>query len=342
MKKLLNTLYVLTPSSYLHYSNEAVVVEVGGEEKVRIPAHTLESILCFGMMTVSTPLMAFCSERGISLSFLSEQGRFWGQVHGKLSGNVLLRRQQHAALEDRQQTLILARGFLLGKLANSRTTLLRSRREANDEPVRERLAAAAQQQAKLASEMKQTVSIEALRGVEGAAASGYFSVLDDMVRTDDPFWKFDTRSRRPAENAMNALLSFTYALLRNDMVSALNSVGFDPAVGYLHALRPGRPALALDMMEELRSSLCDRFVLTLINRKQLGKQDFDHHASEFLLTDKARKIVLTEWQTRKHDTLEHPFLHEQIPIGLIPFLQAKLLAHTFRGDVDGYPPFHWR
>jgi CRISPR-associated protein Cas1 len=175
------------------------------------------------------------------------------------------------------------------------------------------------------------------------AASSYFDVMDDMVRSDDPFWRFDVRSRRPAENAINAaLLSFTYALLRNDTVSALSAVGFDPAVGYMHALRPGRPALALDMMEELRSPLCDRFVLTLINRKQLNKQDFSNHTSEFLLSDKARKTVLTEWQTRKQEKIEHPFLHEQISIGLIPFVQANLLAHTFRGDIDCYPPFHWR
>lgn len=342
MKKLLNTLYVLTPSSYLHCSNEAVVVAVGGEEKIRIPAHTLESIVCFGVMTVSTPLIEFCSERSIGITFLSEQGRFWGQVHGKQTGNVLLRRQQHMTLEDRARALALARGFLMGKLANSRHTLLRSRRDQSDEAIRERLAAAAERQVSLAHDMESTTDLDTLRGLEGVAASSYFGAMDDMVRSDDPFWRFDVRSRRPAENAINALLSFTYALLRNDTVSALNAVGFDPAVGYMHALRPGRPALALDMMEELRSPLCDRFVLTLINRKQLGKQDFSNPSSEFLLSDKARKTVLTEWQTRKQEKVEHPFLHEQIPIGLIPFMQATLLAHTFRGDIDCYPPFHWR
>ncbi len=342
MKKLLNTLYVLTPSSYLHCSNEAVVVEVGGEEKVRIPAHTLESIVCFGVMTVSTPLIEFCSQRGIALAFLSEQGRFWGQVHGSQTGNVLLRRRQHAALEDYGQCTALARSFLLGKLANSRATLMRSRREQSDEARCERLAKATEQQATLAGEMRDTLRIDELRGLEGVAAAGYFGVFDDMVLTDDPFWRFEARSRRPAENAVNALLSFSYALLRNDVTSALSTVGFDPAVGYLHTLRPGRPALALDMMEELRSPLCDRFVLTLINRKQLDERDFDNSASTFLLTDKARKTVLTAWQMRKQEKIEHPFLREQVPIGLIPFLQASLLAHAFRGDIDGYPPFRWR
>ena len=184
--------------------------------------------------------------------------------------------------------------------------------------------------------------MDELRGMEGVAAGSYFDVFDDMIRANDPFWHFDTRSRRPAQNATNALLNYTYALLRNEIVSALSAVGFDPAVGYLHALRPGRSALALDMMEELRSPLCDRFVLTLINRKQCSPNDFNNQASEFLLTDKARKIVLTAWQERKQEMLEHPFFQEKVPIGLIPFLQASLLAHFFRGDTDGYPPFCWR
>jgi len=342
MKKLLNTLYILTPSSYLHCSNEAIVVAVGGEDKVRIPAHTIDSVVCFGVMTVSTPLIAFCSERAISLAFLSEQGRFWGQVHGKLTGNVLLRRRQHAALEDMLQARSLARSFLLGKLSNSRNTLLRSRRELTEAGSRERLLQAANCQTALSRDMQEAISLDELRGLEGVAASSYFSVFDDMIRTDDPGWHFNVRSRRPAQNATNALLNYTYALLRNEIVSALSAVGFDPAVGYLHALRPGRPALALDMMEELRSPLCDRFVLTLINRKQVGLHDFDNHASEFLLTDKARKTVVTAWQTRKQETLEHPFFHEKVPIGLIPFLQASLLAHFFRGDIDAYPPFSWR
>lgn len=342
MKKLLNTLYILTPDSYLFVKGETIAIHVGGEEKVRVPAHTISSVLCMGNTTVSSPLIQFCGERGISLSFYSDYGRFYGRVTGPVHGNVLLRRRQFAAMDDPPSSLSLARCFLLGKLVNAKTFLLRARREQSDDAAKERLADAARRVSECAGQMQSALSVDTLRGLEGVAASAYFGAFQDMLKTSDDVMTFSGRNRRPPEDPVNALLSFLYTLLKNDVQSALESVGLDPAAGFLHTIRPGRPALALDMMEELRAPICDRMALALINRGQITRSSYERLCAPVLLKESARKTVLTAWQNRKREEMTHPFLDERVPIGMIPFCQAQLLARVIRGEMDDYPPFHWR
>lgn len=342
MRPLANTLYVLTPDSYLFWENECIGIRVGGEEKVRVPAHTIESILCFGNSTVSTPLIRYCGQRGIGLCFLSENGQFYGRINGPVSGNVLLRRQQFLQNADPEASAQYAAGFVCGKLLNSKNLLLRAAREAADPAAEERLRQAAAAITEIGGTLRPEAGVDALRGVEGAAAQVYFARFDDMLHAKDTQLRFVERSRRPPANEVNAVLSFVYMLLKNDTQAALESVGLDPACGFLHTLRPGRPSLALDLMEELRAPLCDRLVLTLFNRGQLRQKDFSNEAGQFLLSESARKLVLSAWQARKRETIRHPFLKETIPIGIIPFAQAMLLARTLRGDLDAYPPFAWR
>lgn len=342
MKPLQNTLYVLTPDSYLFWENECIGVKVGGEEKVRVPSHTIESILCFGNATVSTPLIRFCGERGISISFLSENGQFYGRTYGPVSGNILLRQRQFLVNADPIGALSYASGFLCGKLYNEKTVLLRAARETTIPSRETHLRQAANQISNLGSALGEPTSLNTIRGIEGAAAQIYFSCFDDMLHAKDSQIRFDQRSRRPPKNEVNAALSFVYTLLKNDTQAALEAVGLDPACGFLHTLRPGRPALALDLMEELRAPLCDRLVLALFNRGQLRSRDFRNEAGQILLSDKARRLVLSSWQARKRETIMHPFLKERISIGVIPFSQATLLARTLRGDLDTYPPFAWR
>lgn len=342
MKRLLNNLYVLTPDSYLSVQNETIVVKAGGTEKIRLPAHGVESIFCFGNTTVSTPLIAFCGQRGISLSFFSEYGRFYGRISGPVHGNILLRRRQFAALDDPVFSQRLVRSFLLGKLTSSKEMLLRARREQPPSTAQDALLTATQRITNIALQMSDCASVNSLRGLEGAAAAAYFEVFPHMIKSTFPELTFSNRNRRPPEDPVNALLSFLYTLLKNDVQSALESVGLDPAAGFLHALRPGRPALALDLMEELRAPMCDRMALALINRGQITPDSFEQLTAPVLLRETARKTVLGAWQKRKQEIIIHPFLQEKIPIGLIPFSQAMLLARVFRGELDDYPPFHWR
>ncbi len=338
MKQLKNTLYILTPETYLALQNENILVKVGGTEKVRVPANTIESILCFGNITVSTPLIAFCGQRGISLCFFSEYGKFYGRIQGPVQGNVLLRRMQFAAMEDPVQCNRLARNIVLGKLAASKTFLMRMRREHKSGEAA--ITDAIDKITGICMEAQEVCSVESLRGLEGAAAAAYFGALPAMLSSDT--MTFSGRNRRPPEDPVNALLSFLYTLLKNDVQSALEGVGLDPAVGYLHALRPGRPALALDLMEELRAPLCDRMAIALINRGQISEKSFTQLNAPVLLNEDGRKTVLTAWQKRKQEVVQHPFLEERIPIGLIPHAQAQLFARVIRGELDEYPPFHWR
>lgn len=340
MKKLGNTLYILTSGSYLYCQNETIAVKIGGEDKVRIPAHTIDSIVCLTNTTVSSPFIAFCGEHGIGLSFHSDSGRFYGRIYGAVNGNVLLRKKQFMILETPESASIV-RNILTGKLSNCRNLLQRSARNTTVEKSAVLIDSAVMLQNQL--ELLQTAeSIDSMRGIEGAAATIYFRAFDNMLKTDDPDLRFEKRTRRPPENRVNALLSFVYMIMKNDVQSALESVGLDPAVGYLHTLRPGRPSLALDMMEELRSSLCDRFVISLINLRQIQSDDIGIESNEYRLSDKAKRIVIDSWQKRKKEEIEHPYLREKIPIGLIPYCQAMLLARYMRGDLDGYPPFLWR
>ena len=338
MKHFLNTLYILTPESYLFLHNETIGVKVGGTEKIRVPAHTIDSIYCFGNVTVSTPLIGFCGARGIHLVFLSEYGKFHGRVQGPVSGNILLRRQQFAALEDPVQRTRLCKSILLGKLVNSKLFLQRQKRERED--ANGRIADAIEALTDAAKDLREAVTIESMRGIEGAAAAAYFSALPDMLQGTT--LSFSGRTRRPPEDPVNAVLSFLYTLLKNDVQSALEGVGLDPAAGFLHTLRPGRPALALDMMEELRAPICDRLAIALLNRKQITETSFEQLHAPVLLNEDGRKTILSAWQKRKQETIRHPFLEETVPVGLIPHVQAKLLARVLRGELDEYPPIVWR
>lgn len=338
MKQLLNTLYILTPDTYLFLENEAIGVKIGGEEKVRVPAHTIASVYCFGNVTVSTPLIGFCGQRGISLVFLSEYGKFYGRIQGPVQGNILLRRRQFAALDDMVFGKRLVRSILLGKLINSKEFLMRTRRErkGNEEIFTDSI----HKIAKIAEELRESPNIDSMRGLEGAAAAAYYAAFSAMLVSEE--MTFEGRNRRPPEDPVNALLSFLYTLLKNDVQSALEGVGLDPCAGFLHTLRPGRPALALDLMEELRAPLCDRLAVALINRGQIAKKHFDQLTPPVLLGESGRKIILKAWQERKKELIQHPFLQEKIPIGLIPHAQAMLLARVLRDELDEYPPFHWR
>lgn len=340
MKKLGNVLYILTENSYLHCENGTISVKVGGTEKVRIPAHTIESIICLCNTVVSSPFIGFCGENGISLSFHSDNGKFYGRIYGPVNGNVLLRKKQYQYINS-EESVDIVRNILSGKFVNSRNLLMKSARGVTDDRS-DVLRKASQSLAEQAQLLEKSENIDNMRGIEGAAASIYFQAFDAMLKNDENEMKFERRSRRPPENRVNALLSFTYMLLKNDMQSALESVGLDSAAGYLHTLRPGRPSLALDIMEKLRSPLCDRLVISLINLKQIKAKDFETGEGIYRLSDDARKLVIKEWQQRKKEVITHPFLKEKIPIGLIPYCQSMLLARYLRGDIDGYPPFIWR
>ena len=342
MKHILNTLYITSENSYLFWENECIAVRIGGAEKVRIPSHTLDSIVCFGNCTVSTPLIRFCGEHNIALTFLSEHGMFYGRVYGPVTGNVLLRQKQFISSTDQNFSLQIVSNILIGKLLNEKNMLLRAARGNIPTQNQEHLRKGAAQIADLAKSLTLAESVDALRGIEGAAAKIYFACFDDMLHAKDASLKFIIRSRRPPQNEVNAVLSFLYALLKNDVQSALETVGLDPACGYLHCLRSGRPALALDMMEELRTPLCDRLAISLFDRGQLQTKDFSKELGECRIEADTRKKIISAWQARKQETIVHPFLQEKIEIGLIPFVQAQLLARVLRGDLDEYPPMIWR
>lgn len=342
MKKLLNTLYVLTPESYLCCRNENVCVQVGGVEKVAVPALSIDAIVCFGKMTVSTPLLEFCGKRGISVTFLTQTGHFMGRFYGPVSGNVLLRKRQYETLSSEAFCKRFVQTLLYAKIRNSKLVLIRAARACKTEDARADVLAGAELLRDAANSLSLCETVDSMRGIEGAAATAYFSRFDRMIQSNPAGFRFDTRNRRPPRNEVNAALSFTYMLLTREMQSAMETVGLDPAAGYLHALRPGRASFALDLMEELRAPLCDRFVVALLNRGQLSVQDFDHSEEAVFLNDRGRRTLLSAWQKRKAEEITHPFLGEKIQIGMIPFVQAMLFARVLRTDLDEYPPFVWR
>ncbi len=343
MRKLLNTLHVMTQGAYLHRDGETVAVMVEQQLKLRVPVHTLEGLVCWGRVLCSHPVLGLCCEHGVGISFLTEQGRFIARVTGPISGNVLLRRQQYRIADDDNLSLPMVQTILAAKIANSRVVLLRAAREIFDEVREKELREAANQLSWAGLEAARAESIDAARGHEGMAGQVYFSVFDRMIAGDRETFQFGGRSRRPPLDRVNALLSFVYALLRHDIESALESVGLDPAVGFLHTDRPGRPSLALDLMEELRAALADRLVLTLINRRQVQGSGFsEQDGGGIEMDDATRKQVVSAWQLRKQDEIEHPYLRERIPVGLVPYVQALLLARHVRGGLDAYPAFFWR
>lgn len=341
MRKMLNTLYVTTPNSYLTKEGENIIIKIEGEEKFRIPAHNLENILCFGYSGASPALMAHCAAKGIGLAFFSPHGKFLARVNGPVSGNVLLRKEQYRQADDQKACTRLAKNFILGKVANSRTVLRRGMREYDK--LSSQVDSSANYLRDRLSHVQAAGDLDTLRGIEGESARAYFDVFDELIRQQKDNFFFVGRTRRPPLDRMNSLLSFFYTMLHHDMQSALESVGLDPAVGFLHRDRPGRASLALDMMEELRPVLADRLALSLVNRKQIGANDFyQKENGAILLQPDTKKILLTAWQKKKQEEVMHPFLEEKIPIGLIPYTQALLMARTLRGDLDEYPPFFWR
>lgn len=337
MKKLLNTLYVTTQGAYLHQEGETVVASVDHEDVLRLPIHTLASIVCFGQISCSPPLLGLCGERGVHVSFLSERGKFLARVTGPVSGNVLLRREQVRRSEDPTSTCELARNFVLGKLANSRTVLQRAQRDHGSDPIISRSVETITDVIRRAQRVPDT---ETLRGLEGEGANAYFSAFDGMILTQNDSFSMKTRSRRPPLDPVNALLSFLYTILAHDCEASLESVGLDPQIGFLHALRPGRSSLALDLMEEFRAILADRVALSLINLNQITAKGFTTTESGAVVMDNdTRKTVLKAWQKKKQETIQHPFLNEKIELGLLPYAQSLLLSRHLRGDIDGYPPF---
>ena len=343
MRKLLNTLYVSSQGSYLKKEGETVVVEREKQRVLQLPIHTLNGIICFGNVLCSPFLLGFCAERDVSVSFLSEHGRFLASVRGPVSGNVLLRRQQYRIADDEQKTRQIAANVVSGKLANCRVVINRTIRDHAAKVNREVLKEASEKISKIIDRIPRTTSADEVRGLEGQAAAKYFHIFNHLIIDQKEDFVFTERNRRPPLDEVNALLSFVYTLLAHDVRSALETVGLDPAVGFLHRDRPGRPGLALDIMEEFRPVIADRLVLSLINRKQLGKKGFTRAASGAVtMADDTRKTILTEYQNRKQDHIYHPYIEETVPIGLLFFIQANLMARFIRGDIDGYPPFFWR
>lgn len=343
MRQLLNTLFVTSEDIYLSLDGENVVANRNGETVARYPLHTLQSIVSFSYSGASPALMGACAKRDVALAFCTPRGRFLARVSGPAQGNVLLRRMQYRTADDPAQSCRIARNMIFGKVYNARRSIERTRRDHALRIDGERFAAVSAQLQGLLPQIAAETSLESLRGLEGAGAAAYFSVLDDMILQGKETFYFRERSRRPPLDAFNAALSFAYSLLTHDCASALESVGLDAYVGYLHRDRPGRESLALDLMEELRPCFADRFVLTLVNDRVLrGSDILVQESGAVRLTDAGRKAFLQKWQERKKDTITHPFLEEKMPWGLVPYVQSLLLARYLRGDLDEYPPFLWK
>ena len=338
--QLLNTLYVTTPDSYLHLDNHTLRVEVEDDTRLRVPLHHIGAVVCFGNIRLSTPLMHHLADTGIALVMLDDNGRFKARLEGPVTGNVLLRVAQTERSRDAGFALELARNLVAGKVRNCRQVLLRGARESKIDADTTRLARIADDLAATLRALPTASDLDTLRGFEGEAARQYFEGLNLLVRPDarDDF-RMDGRSRRPPRDRLNALLSFLYSMLMNDCRSACEAAGLDPQIGYLHALRPGRAALALDLMEEFRH-LADRVALTLINRGQLTADDFvEREGGAVMLDGDARKDVVVAWQNRKQEEITHPLLKQSIPLGVVPLVQARLIARTIRSEVDDYPPY---
>jgi CRISPR-associated protein Cas1 len=340
MRELLNVLYVQTQGSVLHLDHDTVKIQVERETKLRLPLLRLSGIVLFGRVTVTPFLVQRCAEDGRSLVWLDRNGRFKARVEGPARGNVLLRRVQHLALSDPQRTRRIARQIIAAKLQNSRQVLLRSARDVPSDAAQAALSAAAEHIAGALTRLATCHDLNLMRGIEGDAARAYFGVFGYHLRGKSEEFVMDGRTRRPPRDRVNAIISFLYALLRSECAAALECVGLDPQVGYLHALRPGRPALALDLMEELRPVVADRLAITLINRKQVQADHFvDLPGGAVHLNDDGRKVVLQAYQKRKEEEVYHRALQQKLPLGLVPYIQARLLARHLRGDLEDYPPF---
>lgn len=343
MKKIQNSLYILTQGVYLAKEGDTIAVHVNRELKKRFPIHNQSEILCFGNVLCSPALMGFCGERGVGMAFFTENGKFLARVQGPVSGNVLMRRSQYRLADDNNARSNLARYFVAAKISNSRNVLMRAIREYPGNPSIERLQKSASYLAIILKKLEIEMSLENVRGNEGDAAREYFSCFDELITNQKDHFFYRERSRRPPMDNVNAMLSYMYTLLTHDAVSSLEGVGLDPAVGFLHADRPGRPSLALDIMEEFRPMLADRLVLNLINRCQIKSDAFTRTESGgVVMNDDTRKELIKNYQERKKEEIIHPFLEEKMPVGLLLHTQAMLLARFLRGDLDRYPPFKWK
>ena len=343
MKKLLNTLYVTTQGTYLAKDGECVAVRVDNEVRLRVPVHTLGGIVCFGQVSCSPFLMGFAAERGLGLSFLTENGRFLARVQGPVSGNVLLRREQYRRADSPEASAEMARSIISAKIINARRIVQRALRDHGGKIESSPLDKEVSHLKDCLQRLQQPVGLDVARGIEGEAANGYFGVFDHLILSGEPEFRFLGRSRRPPLDRVNCLLSFIYTLLAHDVRSALECVGLDSEVGFLHRDRPGRHGLALDVMEEFRAFVGDRLALSLINLGQIKKDDFEIlETGAVRMNDAARKTLLVAYQKRKQNEISHPFLNERIPMGLVFHVQAMLMARWLRGDLDGYPPFVWK
>lgn len=343
MRKLLNTLYVTSSDAYLALDGETVLVLKDSEKLGTVPLHNLEGIVTFGYTGASPALMGACAKRNLSLCFMTEHGRFLARVTGETQGNVLLRRQQYRLSDDHAASCRIARNMIVGKLFNARWVVERALRDHALRVDGERLRRSCEFLHKSMLEARICEDLERLRGLEGKAANAYFDVMDDLILQQKKGFYFASRNRRPPMDNFNALLSFLYTLLASDISAALSSVGLDPYVGFLHRDRPGRASLALDLMEELRPILADRVALSLVNRREIHAAGFvKQEDGAVYMDDDTRKTVLTAWQERKRESITHPFLREKLPWGLVPHVQAQLLARHIRNDLDAYPPFLWK
>lgn len=343
MRRFLNTLYVTSEDAYLALDGENVVVRREKEEVGRFPMHNLEEIVCFSYAGASPALMGACAKRSISLSFCSPSGKFLARTSGIANGNVLLRREQYRVADDQMRSCQIAKHMIFGKLYNCRWSIERTKRDHKLRIDEAKLRSASEAIYGMLPQVLDAISLDALRGFEGAAASVYFDIFDDMILRSKEAFFFHGRKRRPPTDNVNAMLSFAYSLLSSNCASALESVGLDAYVGFMHRDRPGRTSLALDMTEELRPCLADRFVLTLINNKVMQADDFETtEGGAVTMTDAGRRTFLKSWQERKKEVITHPYLKEKIPWGLVPYVQALLLARYLRNDLDAYPPFLWK
>lgn len=343
MRKLLNTLYVTTPDSYLSLDGENIVVLKEENTKVRVPLHNLEGVVAFGYTGASPALMGKCAEENIALTFLTAHGRFLARVSGKTKGNVILRREQYRIADEEMKSLAIAKNCILGKIYNCSQVIDRAVRDHAARIDTGKLKSISLQLSDSLDNVKNSESLDSLRGYEGEAASRYFSVFDELILQQKEEFAFNGRNKRPPLDNMNAMLSFVYTLLTHDTASALETVGLDSYVGFLHTDRPGRVSLALDLMEELRPFFADRFVISLVNKRVINGKGFEKQESgAVFMTNETRREILRHWQERKQEKIKHPFLNETIEWGLVPHVQAMLLARYIRGDLDGYPPFMWK
>lgn len=344
MRPLRNVIYIQTQNAWVHKDNDNLVMKVGDEIKARVPIHKLQGLVCFGQVSISPYLMAHCAENAVTITYLNQFGKFLARVEGPVSGNVLLRRTQHLTGANTEKSVDIARTMLSGKLYNQRAVLRRYLRDygekSDGEAMSAELATAEKRLSRCLQQLADCDGIDTLMGREGEAAQAYFGVFQHLIRQPD--FQFDARRRRPPTDPVNALLSFCYTLLTHDCRSALETTGLDPASGFLHQLRSGRPSLALDLAEEFRPMI-DRFVLSLINKRQLAIKDFEEWPNgSFTLKEEPRRTLLAAWQDRKQDTLMHPWFEESVPMGMLPWLQAQILARFLRGDCDSYVPFLWK